>query len=80
VKRPYHTSLASTVAIVTSEASYRATYDHCTARFLDQAGVRNNHIHLANANVHGNAHMMMLEANSSEIAAVIATWLDKTVK
>jgi pimeloyl-ACP methyl ester carboxylesterase len=68
------------VAIVTSEASYRATYDHCTAKFLSQAGVHNTHIRLANANVHGNAHMMMLEANSSEIAAVIAAWLDETVK
>ncbi len=68
------------VAIVTSQASYRATYDHCTAKFLRQAGVNNTHIRLADENVHGNAHMMMLEANSSEIAAVIARWLDRSVK
>jgi pimeloyl-ACP methyl ester carboxylesterase len=29
--------------IVTSEASFRATYDHCTSKFLSQAGVRNTH-------------------------------------
>jgi pimeloyl-ACP methyl ester carboxylesterase len=32
--------------IVTSEASFRATYDHCTSRFLSQAGVRNTHLRL----------------------------------
>jgi pimeloyl-ACP methyl ester carboxylesterase len=68
------------VAIVTSEASFRATYDHCAAKFLSQAGVNYTHIRLEDANVHGNAHMMMLEANSSEIAGIIAAWLDENVK
>jgi hypothetical protein len=68
------------VAIVTSEASYRATYDHCTVKFLSQAGVRSTHLRLENASVLGNAHMMMLEMNSSEIAAVIGSWIDDAVK
>ena len=31
-------------AIVTSEASFHATNDHCTSKFLTQAGVRNTHL------------------------------------
>jgi pimeloyl-ACP methyl ester carboxylesterase len=68
------------IAIVTGEASFRATYDRCTSRFLTQAGVANTHILLAAEGVHGNGHMMMLEKNSAEIAGVIARWLGKSVK
>ncbi|PXW27242.1 alpha/beta hydrolase [Paraburkholderia caballeronis] len=65
------------IAIVTSEASFRATYDQCTSDYLTQAGVPNTHIRLADVGVHGNAHMMMLEQNSDQIAGVIAGWLGK---
>lgn len=68
------------IAIVTGEASFRTTYDHCTSKFLTQAGVRNTHIRLENENARGNGHVMMLEKNSSEIAGVIAKWLDSNVK
>ncbi len=68
------------IAIVTGEASFRATYDHCTAKFLTQAGVKNAHIRLENENVHGNGHMMMLEKNSSQIAQVLIRWIDANVK
>jgi pimeloyl-ACP methyl ester carboxylesterase len=63
------------VAIVTSEASYHASYDHCTAAFLTQAGVRNTFIRLSDRGIHGNGHMMMLEKNSLDIAALIADWV-----
>jgi hypothetical protein len=53
--------------IVTGEASFRATHDHCASKFLTQAGVLNT-------------HMMMLESNSAGIAGVIADWLEKNVK
>ncbi len=33
-------------AIMTGEASFRATYDHCTSKFLTQAGVPNTHLRL----------------------------------
>jgi pimeloyl-ACP methyl ester carboxylesterase len=66
--------------IVTGEASFRATYDHCTSKFLTQAGVPNTHLRLEKAGVHGNGHMMMLEQNSARIAGVIADWLDANVK
>jgi pimeloyl-ACP methyl ester carboxylesterase len=67
-------------AVVTGEASFRATYDHCISKFLTQAGVRNEHLRLEKAGLLGNGHMMMLEQNSASIADVIANWLDENVK
>ena len=68
------------VLVVTSEASYHAPYDHCTVRYLNQAGVKPTWIKLADVGIHGNSHVMMLEKNNKEIAAVIAGWLDKTLQ
>ncbi len=68
------------IAIVTSEASYHAPYDHCTVKFLQQAGVQPTHIKLAELGIKGNSHNMMQEKNSNDIAAVIYQWLDKAVK
>jgi pimeloyl-ACP methyl ester carboxylesterase len=62
--------------IVTSEASYHAAYDHCTVRYLAQAGVKSTFLRLPDAGIHGNGHMMMLEKNSDAIAKAIADWLD----
>jgi hypothetical protein len=64
---------------VTSEASYHAAYDHCTVKYLQQAGVHVNWIELGKAGIHGNAHMMMLEKNNTEIAAAMSAWIKKTV-
>jgi hypothetical protein len=33
---------------------------------------------LADVGIRGNSHVMMMEKNSKQIAAVIARWLDKT--
>lgn len=68
------------VVIVTGEASYHAVYDHCTSKYLTQAGVTNTHLRLADAGIHGNGHMMMLEKNSTEIAAAIDKWIAANVK
>ena len=67
------------VLVVTSEASYHAPYDHCTVKYLNQAGVHPTWIKLADIGIHGNSHVMMMEKNSKDIAAVIAQWLDKTL-
>jgi pimeloyl-ACP methyl ester carboxylesterase len=64
------------VLIVTSEASYHAPYDDCTAGYLTQAGVPNRHLHLADVDILGNGHMMMIEKNNQAIAAVMLDWLD----
>jgi pimeloyl-ACP methyl ester carboxylesterase len=67
------------VLIISSEASYHASYDHCTAAYLTQAGVANTFIHLADIGIHGNGHMMMQEKNSDDIAGVMESWLSKTL-
>jgi len=66
------------ILVLTSEASYHAPYDHCTVKYLQQAGVKPSFIRLADLGIHGNSHVMMLEKNNKEIAAVIAKWLDET--
>jgi pimeloyl-ACP methyl ester carboxylesterase len=67
------------ILVLTSEASYHAPYDHCTVRYLQQAGIKPSVIRLADIGIHGNSHVMMLEKNNKEVAAVIAQWLDKTL-
>jgi pimeloyl-ACP methyl ester carboxylesterase len=62
------------ILIVTSEASYHAPYDHCTAKFLEQAGVKTTFVRLPDRGIRGNGHMMMLEKNSLEIAALLRGW------
>lgn len=64
------------VALVTSEASYHAAYDHSTVKFLRGAGVDTDHIRLEEAGVRGNGHMLMIEQNSDEIAELLRVWLD----
>ena len=65
--------------IVSSEASYHASYDHCTAAYLTQAGVKNTFLRLADVGIHGNNHMMMLEKNNMAIARVMAEWAERTL-
>lgn len=67
------------VLILTSEASYHAPHDHCTVKYLEQAGVRTSWIKLAEVGIHGNGHMMMLEKNNMEIAPAMSRWLDSTL-
>ena len=66
-------------AVITAEASYHAVYDHCTAKYLTQAGVKVTAFRLDDQGIHGNAHMIMLEKNNLQVAAVIAGWLARTV-
>jgi len=68
------------ILIVTSEAGYHAPYDHCTAEYLTQAGVPNTHVNLGKVDIHGNGHMMMIEKNNLEIAALINEWIEANVE
>jgi pimeloyl-ACP methyl ester carboxylesterase len=67
------------IMVLTSEASYHAPYDHCTVKYLQQAGVKASWIKLADLGITGNSHVMMQEKNNKEIAAVIEQWLDKAL-
>src|ERR1700730_3169939 len=42
------------VMVMTAEASYHATYDHCTAKYLNQAGVKTELIPLQENSTHAN--------------------------
>ena len=67
--------------VVQTEASYHATYDHCTVAYLRQAGVSKvRFIRLADIGIKGNGHMLMLEKNNLEIATVAAKWLREVEK
>ena len=68
------------ILIVVSEASYHAPYDHCTSKYLTQAGVKNTFVRLPDAGIHGNGHMMMLEKNNLQIAALLKSWVEKNVR
>jgi pimeloyl-ACP methyl ester carboxylesterase len=63
------------VLVVQGEASYHAPYDHNTVAYLRQAGVLTDFIRLADRGLHGNGHMLMLEKNNGEIAALVMDWL-----
>jgi pimeloyl-ACP methyl ester carboxylesterase len=65
------------IVIVVGEASYHASYDHCTSKYLHQAGVPHEMMKLAELGIRGNGHMMMLEKNNLAIAGAIADWLDR---
>ena len=67
------------IVIIASGAGYHRAYDHCTARYLEQAGVRNDYIPLDERGIEGNGHMMMLEKNNRRIARLIHTWLQNNV-
>ena len=67
------------ILVVTSESSYHRAYDHCTVKYLEQAGVHVSWVKLDEVGLHGNGHMMMLEKNNGEIARVMAGWLDRSV-
>jgi len=66
------------VLVVMSEASYHASYDHCTVKYLRAAGVNTTFMRLAESNIRGNGHMMMLEKNNDKIAAAMMNWLGET--
>ena len=68
------------ILIVVSEASYHAPYDHCTSKFLAQAGVKHSLVRLPDVGIKGNGHMMMLEKNNLQIAALLQGWIQKNIR
>ena len=66
--------------VIAAEASYHRNYDHCTVKYLNQAGMKVEWLPLDKAGIHGNGHMMMIEKNNLQIAKVIDDWVRKNVK
>jgi pimeloyl-ACP methyl ester carboxylesterase len=63
------------ILILVGEASYHAQYDHGTSNWLRQAGVDHDFVRLEDVGIRGNGHMMMLEKNNLEVAALVADWM-----
>jgi len=68
------------VVIVAAEASYHQVYDHCTAKYLNQAGVKTEYIRLQDKGIRGNGHMVMIEKNNLEVARLLDDWTQANVR
>jgi pimeloyl-ACP methyl ester carboxylesterase len=68
------------ILILAAESSYHAAYDHCTSKYLTQAGVQNTFVRLETVGLRGNGHMLMIEKNNLEIADFIDQWMTKNVR
>jgi pimeloyl-ACP methyl ester carboxylesterase len=66
--------------VIAAEASYHRLYDHCTVKYLNQAGMKVEWMPLDKKGIHGNGHMVMIEKNNLEIAKLIDDWAKKNVK
>ena len=67
-------------SIITGEASYHAPYDHCTSKYLAQAGVPNEHIRLEARGIRGNGHGIPSEKNNLVSAKLVDDWLRAKVR
>src|SRR6266852_1869794 len=68
------------VMVMAAEASYHQIYDHCTVKYLNQAGMNAEYIRLQDRGIRGNGHMVMIEKNNLEIARLVDEWVQKKVK
>lgn len=68
------------ILVVVTESSQHAVYDHCTSKYLTQAGVKNTFARLEDQGIRGNGHMVMLEKNSLEVAGFLEKWISVNIK
>ena len=68
------------VMVMAAEASYHQVYDHCTAKYLNQAGVKTEYIRLQDKGIRGNGHMVMIEKNNLDIARLVDEWAQANVR
>jgi pimeloyl-ACP methyl ester carboxylesterase len=67
------------VVYLSAEGGYHRVFDHCLAKWLNQAGVKTQFVRLEEAGIHGNGHEMMLEKNSDDLARFMDKWIEKNV-
>src|SRR5258705_8739587 len=65
--------------IVNGEASFHAPFEHCTVKYLEQAGGHPAWIDLGKAGGQGYGQLRMLEKNNLEVAAMIEKWVAKAL-
>lgn len=68
------------VLFLNGEGGYHRVFDHCLAKWLNQAGVKTEYVEMEKVGLAGNGHMMMLEKNSADIAKYIGSWLSRTAR
>ena len=68
------------VLFMVGEGSYHRIFDHCLARWLNDAGVKTEYVEMEKVGLGGTGHMMMLEKNSAAIAKYMGGWLAKNAK
>jgi len=69
----------SPILIVESEASFYAPYNHCTVKYLQQAGVNPTYVRTQDVGFPGGGHMFMVELDSEAVAQLMQNWLTETV-
>jgi pimeloyl-ACP methyl ester carboxylesterase len=69
----------SPILIVESEASFYAPYNHCTAKYLEQAGVPATYVKTQDEGFPGGGHMFMIELDSDDVAQIVQDWLTESV-
>ena len=62
---------------MTAEASYHVNFDHYTVEFLRRAAVPAEHLYLADYGLKGNGHLMAIERNNADLAALIENWFSR---
>jgi pimeloyl-ACP methyl ester carboxylesterase len=67
------------IVMLTTEASYHASYDHCTSKYLTQAGVAHTYVRLEERGIRGNGHMAMLESNNLRVARLIENLVETRI-
>jgi len=61
----------------TNDIDHSRAVDGATAQWLNSAGAKADFIYLGDRGIIGNGHMLMLEENSDDIAAIILDWLEQ---
>jgi pimeloyl-ACP methyl ester carboxylesterase len=61
----------------TNDIDHTRAVDGATAQWLADAGAKADFIYLGDRGISGNGHMVMLEDNSDDIAAIILDWLEQ---
>jgi pimeloyl-ACP methyl ester carboxylesterase len=69
----------SPILIVESEASFYAPYNHCTVKYLEQAGVSASYVKTQDQGLPGGGHMFMVELDSDGVAQIVQDWLEESV-
>lgn len=70
----------SPILLVESESSFYAPYNHCTAKYLEQAGVAVTYVRAQDEGLPGGGHMFMIELDSDGIATLAQDWLVESVE